>query len=163
MDCGFFLPVCNRTPGRLSVCWVSCPTCCSVWEVFRLWCSWPSYPVCKRTSGMPSSWSVFSRTDKLANSCSVAPGCSRSPGMPVALCAKDLLGCFTMWCLQGNKLASSLSWQKRPGEKRVELGRQGFWYEIIKYNCRIPLPVIGETTRMIFMMEVNIKPVCVLP
>ena len=65
-------------------------------EVFRLWCLLYSCSVYRRGSGMPSSHGVFREADKLQSvtllSCS-----SRSPGMPVALCA-DLLGCLRVYC-----------------------------------------------------------------
>jgi hypothetical protein len=82
MDCGFCFPVCSRTPGRLSFCWVSCPACHRAPRKSSdcCGCQLPSCHVYRRTPGMPLSCGIFRGADKLVISCSVALG------------AADLLG-----------------------------------------------------------------------
>ena len=72
----------------------------SLQEVFRMWCWFPSCLVYRGTPGVPSSCGVFMGAHTLVISCSVS------------LCAVDLLGCLSVRCLQGSRLASSLPQQK---------------------------------------------------
>jgi hypothetical protein len=105
MDCSFCFLVCSRTIRRLSVCWVSCPTChraprtssdCGV-----------CYPVVLCTeellgclqdvvfSGQQTSWRSVAQ---LGCVCSGSPGMPSGYGFSWPVCVADLLGCLRLWC-----------------------------------------------------------------
>lgn len=137
MNCSFCFPACNRTPGRLSGCWVSCPAClnaprrsseCGVscpvalyaedlLGCLRLWCLQGSRPAsslsipAERTSrkGSGIQWAGVLGDD--GSQVHWAPSCSYKTlrgFLPDVLSAADLLGCLEMWCLKGSSTFVSL-------------------------------------------------------
>ena len=96
-DCGFCFPVCSKTLGKFSFCWVSCAAC--YWFPGRPSDFCVCYHVYRGAPEMPSNCGIFRGPKKLVISCSVV------------LCTPDLLGWLRLWYQWPNCSESSISFE----------------------------------------------------